>query len=108
MAKIEKPVKFWVNVVSHEHVKNGVIAGITQSCHGKSAPLKRMLCKDWIVHYSPKNEFLGKDPCRKFTSIGQVADGDVYQYDMGGGFVPWRRDINYLSSEPLPILDLLD
>lgn len=84
------------------------MAGITQSCHGKSAPLKRMHSGDWIVHYSPKEAFQGHTPCQKFTSIGQVADGDVYQFDMGGGFVPWRRNINYLESKPFPIIGLLD
>ena len=100
--------RYWVNVVSHEHVKRGIQAGITQSCHGKSAPLKRMHQGDWIVHYSPKDEFQGTEPCRKFTSIGQVADDEVYQFDMGGGFIPWRRNIKYLDGEPFPIINLLD
>lgn len=103
-----KKIRYWINVVSYEHVKNGVKMCITQSCHGKSGPLKRMNQGDWIVHYSPKEEFQGKEPCRKFTSIGQVADHEIYQFDMGGGFVPWRRNIRYLECEPLPIVNLLE
>jgi len=103
-----KTPRFWVNVVSFDHVKNGVKAGITQSCHGKSTPLKRMSEGDWIVHYSPKEAFQGSTPCQKFTSLGQVADDEVYQFDMGGGFVPWRRNINYLDCEPTPIAGLLE
>ena len=100
--------RYWINVVSYEHVRNGVKAGITQSCHGKSAPLRRMAQGDWIIHYSPKESFGGKEPCQKFTSIGQVVNEEVYEFDMGGGFIPWRRDIIYLDSEPFPIITLLD
>jgi hypothetical protein len=99
---------YWINVVSHDHVKKGIEAGITQSCHGKCAPLKRMQPGDWVVQYSPKEEFQSKKPCQKFTAIGQVVDKALYQYDMGGGFNPWRRDIDYLVSTPLPISSLLD
>lgn len=106
MSNLENKVRYWVNVVSFEHVRNGVKAGITQSCHGKSAPLKRMKEGDWIVHYSPKEQFMGKEPCQKFTSIGQVCDNDVYLFDMGGGFVPWRRNISYLDCQPAPIAPL--
>ncbi len=108
MSTTENKVRYWVNVVSYEHVRNGVKAGITQSCHGKSAPLKRMREGDWIVHYSPKEMFMGKEPCQKFTSIGQVSDDDVYLFDMGGGFVPWRRNISYLDCRSVPITPLLD
>jgi hypothetical protein len=108
MSKIMNNARYWINVVSYEHVLNGVQAGITQSCHGKSAPLKRMKAGDWIVHYSPKEKFLGKEPCRKFTSIGQVADEAVYQFEMTEGFIPWRRNVNYLECKLLPITPLLD
>ncbi len=108
MSQASDSTRFWVNVVSFEHVRNGVKAGITQSCHGKSSPLKRMAEGDWIVHYSPKETFQGNKPCQKFTSIGQVADSEVYQFDMGGGFIPWRRNINYLDCEPIPIAGLLE
>lgn len=100
--------KFWVNVVSLEHVQTGVEQAITQSCHGKSSSLKKMSKDDWIVHYSAKEAFQGTKACQKFTSIGQVADHDVYQYDMGGGFVPWRRKINYLDCKAVPIAGLLE
>lgn len=35
-------VKFWVGVVSENHVKRGVTGGFCQVCHGKGGPLKRM------------------------------------------------------------------
>lgn len=63
---------------------------------------------DWIAHYSPKEMFMGKEPCQKFTSIGQIADEEIYQFDMGGGFIPWRRRVRYVDSEPLAIAGLLE
>lgn len=107
-SKDRKKTRYWVNVVSNEHVQTGIRAGITQSCHGKLAPLKRMQEGDWIVHYSPKEMFQGKEPCQKFTSIGRVADSDVYEFDMGCGFVPWRRNIDYLQANPVSIAGLLN
>ena len=34
--------RFWVGVVSKEHVLRGVEGGFCQVCHGKKAPLNRM------------------------------------------------------------------
>lgn len=34
--------KFWVGVVSKEHVQRGVKGGFCQVCHGKKGPLNRM------------------------------------------------------------------
>jgi hypothetical protein len=100
--------RYWVNVVSHEHVKTGIELGIVQSCHGKASPLKRMHPGDWLVHYSPKEAFMGTESCQMFTSIGQIPDEEIYQFDMGGGFVPWRRRVRYVDSVPLAIVNLLE
>ena len=34
--------RFWIGVVSKEHVPRGVEGGFCQVCHGKKAPLNRM------------------------------------------------------------------
>ena len=34
--------RFWIGVVSKEHVLRGVEGGFCQVCHGKKAPLNRM------------------------------------------------------------------
>jgi len=106
--KNDQICRFWINVVSYEHVLKGVEWGIIQSCHGKSTPLKRMSQGDWVIHYSPKDALGGKIPCQKFTSIGQISDEEVYEYDMGGGFVPWRRNVKYLQSYPCSIVPMLE
>ena len=87
--------KYWCVVVSKDHLEIGKKLGIVQADHGKASPLKRMKPHDLIVFYSPKIRFEEKEPCKKFTAKARVKDGDVYQADMGGGFKPYRRDVDY-------------
>jgi hypothetical protein len=84
----------WLGVVSRTHVQRGVAEGFAQVCHGRAAPLSRMRPGDYLVYYSPSIE-MGGAPLRAFTAIGRVQDADVFQFDMGGGFVPYRRRVAY-------------
>ena len=79
-----------------------------QVCHGKAAPLKRIHPGDGVVYYSPTTVFLGKDKLRSFTAIGIVSDGVPYQAELGGGFCPFRRDVNWRAAKEVPIKPLLD
>lgn len=100
-------IRYWVIVASKDHVMRGVQAGIAQANHGKAAPLKRMRVGDGILYYSPKLEFEGHEKLQAFTALGYVTGESVYQFDMGGGFVPYRRDVKYLSCNDLPIQPLI-
>jgi len=101
----------WLGVVSQQHVQRGVAGGFAQLCHGKAQPLRRMKAGDWLVYYSPAIE-MGGAPLRAFTAIGQCEDDAVVSFDMGGGFVPFRRRVRYVPAreallEPLkPKLEL--
>ena len=99
--------RYWVIVASKNHVMRGVQAGIAQANHGKAAPLKRMQVDDGVLYYSPKVEFEGTEKLQAFTAIGRVISESVYQFDMGGGFIPYRRDVKYLSCNELPIQPLV-
>jgi hypothetical protein len=87
----------WLGVVSRAHVQRGVAGGFAQLCHGKAQPLRRMRPGDWLVYYSPTIE-MGGAALRAFTAIGQVEGAEVYACDMGGGFVPYRRDVRYAEA----------
>jgi hypothetical protein len=50
----------------------------------------------------------GKDRLQSFVSIGIVQAGAPYAFDMGGGFVPYRRDVAYVCTQEAPIAPLLD
>jgi predicted RNA-binding protein len=99
--------KYWIAVASREHVLIGKKEGIAQVCHGKQNPLQKMKPGDWIIYYSPVILFGQKEPCRKFTAVGQVKDKEPYQVTMEHNFAPWRRDINYLKTQEASIEPLI-
>jgi len=101
----------WIAVASAEHARRGCATpdtGYMQVCHGKSAPLKRMSAGDRVVYYSPALTMGGKDKLQRFVSIGLVRAGEPYAFDMGGGFMPFRRDVAYVAAQEASILPLLD
>jgi hypothetical protein len=91
--------RYWVGVASREHVLRGVGGGYAQLSHGKREPLERMGVGDRLVYYSPKESRKGGEPLQAFTAIGRVAGDGAYRFDMGGGFVPFRRDVAYLPTK---------
>jgi EVE domain len=100
-------MKHWIAVASAEHVRRGQAEGFMQVCHGKAAPLKRIQPGDWVAYYSPTETFKGKDKLQAFTAVGRVKDKAPYLFDMGNGFCPARRDMNWLPSRPTAIAPLL-
>jgi predicted RNA-binding protein len=101
-------MKYWINVVSRDHVQRGVKGGFTQANHGKPHMLRRMHQGDWIVFYSPKTAYEGGEPLQAFSAIGEIADEEVYQEEMTADFTPWRRKVNFLKCQELPIKAVLD
>lgn len=101
-------MKNWIGVASAGHVALGRAGGFMQLCHGKAAPLGRLRPGDLIAYYSPVQEFGGRDKCQAFTAFGRVAPGEPYLFDMGGGFIPNRRDVDWFEAYPAPIAPLLE
>jgi len=102
-------MRYWIAVASREHVMRGVAEGIAQVCHGKPGPLRQMAADDWIVYYSPTEKFGEPIPCRRFTAIGRIRAGEPYQVHMSEGFIPWRRDVEFLlAAKEAPIEPLID
>lgn len=97
----------WIAVASADHVRRGRADGFMQVCHGKAAPLRRIKPGDWIAYYSPTATLGGQDRIQALTAIGIVSDGAPYAYDMGGGFVPFRRDVAWMSATEAPIRPIL-
>jgi len=101
----------WIAVASAAHARLGCATperGFMQVCHGKCAPLKRVQPGDRVVYYAPTVTLGGKDRLQSFVSIGVVLPGVPYAFDMGGGFVPFRRDVAYVAALEVPIAPLLD
>jgi EVE domain len=102
--------KNWIAVACAQHARRGrdAAVGYMQVCHGKPAPLKRVQPGDLLTYYAPNIEMGNKKPFQQFVSIGVVQDGAPFAFDMGEGFVPWRRDVRYWAANETPILPLLD
>ena len=98
----------WLAVASAEHVRRGRSEGFMQVSHGKAAPLKRVKPGDRVVYYSPTVKLGGKDKLQAFTAIGIVKDREPYRFDMGKGFMPYRRDVDWAKADEAPIRPLLD
>ena len=97
----------WIAVACADHVALGVAGGFMQVCHGKAAPLRRMRAGQRIAYYSPTLAFQGRQPLQAFTALGVIRASDPYRFDMGGGFQPWRRNVDWLVSQPAEIRPLL-
>jgi hypothetical protein len=98
----------WIAIASAEHVRLGRKQGFMQVCHGKAGPLRRIAPGDGIAYYSPSETFGGNDRLQAFTAIGRARGGDPYLFDTGGGFRPYRRDVDWLAASEAPIRPLLE
>ena len=100
--------RYWIGVASKDHVIIGVEGGFCQLCHGKSNPLKRLTPGDWIVYYSPGTTMNGGEVVQAFTALGQILEGEPYLFDMGGSFVPYRRDVRFVLAQEAQIRPLIE
>ncbi len=99
---------YWIIVASKDHLQRGLTDGFIQANHGRAAPLKRMHTGDWVIFYSPKLEYEKPEKLQCFTAICKIADEKIYQHDMGGGFVPFRRNVTFLPTQDVSILPLIN
>lgn len=103
--------KNWIAVACAEHARHGCADpqnGFMQVCHGQSAPLKKVSAGDRVAYYAPMLAMGGKDKFQRFVSIGVVQAGQPYAFDVGGGFVPFRRNVAYAAAREVSILPWLD
>jgi hypothetical protein len=98
---------YWIGVASRDHVQRGVAGGFCQLSHGKASPLRRLKSGDRIIYYSPRERMGDGEPVQSFTAIGEVLEGEPEPFDMGGGFVPYRRKVRFLAAADAPIRPLL-
>ena len=99
--------KYFIGVVSREHVRRAVKLGIAQVGHGKKSGVARMKKGDWFLYYSPKLSLASKEPLQAFTALGQIADDDIYQVQESPAFKPLRRRVNYETVREIPIQSLI-
>lgn len=101
-------MKYWITVVSKDHISRGVAGGFIQANHGKQGPLTSMATGDWVIIYSPRQTMDGTEPLQAFTAIGKVAGDEIYQHKMSEDFIPYRRNVTYYQCEETPIVPLVN
>ena len=99
---------YWIGVASKDHVQAGRKGGFCQLGDGKMSAVRRLSPGDWIAYYSPRTLMKGGEAVQAFTAIGRVKPGEPYPFDMGNGFAPARRDVNFYSAHDAPIRPLID
>lgn len=104
---IQDIVKFWIGVVSLNHVERGVAGGFAQVCHGKSAPLRCMRQGDVLFYYSPKTAMNDGKLLQCFTAVGEVISEQPYQFRMSTNFIPYRVDVAWFDCIHAPIAPLI-
>ena len=100
--------KYWVGVVSKEHIWPGVKGGFLQLNHGKKAPLTRFRSGDGIVIYSPRISYPDGEILQKFTAAGFVKRDRIYQVELSDDFKPYRIDIDYIGCHEASIRPLIE
>jgi predicted RNA-binding protein len=101
-------MKYWIGVVSREHVLTGISEGIAQLGHGKRAPLARLKKGDWLIYYSPTESLGDKTPVQAFTALSEVADDDIYEFPGSGDFIQYRRRMIYKKVTNAPIRPMIE
>src|SRR5690348_2435349 len=89
---------YWIGVTSSDHVALAVAGGFVQLNHGKAGPLERMRVGDGFAYYSPRTAYPDGDGVQAFTALGRVTGAAIFQADLGGGFLPFRRSVAFLSA----------
>lgn len=97
----------WINTISRDHVQIGVAGGFTQANHGRATTLRQLSRGDLVAFYSPRTRYPDGDLLQRFTAIGRVIDDAPFQVEMTPTFQPWRRRMEFLDCEEVPIRDLL-
>ncbi len=97
-----------INTVSRDHVMQGVRGRFTQANHDKPHMLRKMARGDWIVFYSPRTALDDGEPLQAFTAIGQVTDDEPYLVEITPDVQHWRRKVDFLPGNQIPIRPLID
>jgi hypothetical protein len=100
-------IRHWIGVASRDHVRAGVAGGFCQLCHGRMSAIRRLSPGDWIAYYSPRTEMRGGEPVQAFTALGRIREGAPYTVEMAAGFVPARRDVDFLPGREAPVRPLI-
>jgi len=100
-------MRYWVNVISSNHVKKGIEGGFTQYGHGKRAALERLSPGDVIIFYSARETIARNSPAvQRFTAHAKVSETPVYRMELSSTFKPWRKDVEFTPESKFRSVDI--
>ena len=99
--------QYWIGVITRDHVQMGIKAGFAQLNHGKKEPLLKMHAGDGLIFYSPRESLPAGEPVQRFTGIGKVKTGEVYEVQDRADRMPYRIDIQFFEAREVPIRPLI-
>ena len=107
-------MKYWISVISKDHVLAGLEGGFTQANQENGGNLGLLRAGDVIFFYSPGTLFRAGEILQAFTGVARVVDDAAYQVELSAKVRPWRRKVTPLTCkesaiEPLvPQLDFIE
>lgn len=100
-------MRYWVNVISSNHVKKGIEGGFTQYGHGKRSALETLAPGDIIVFYSARETVARNSPAvQRFTAHATASENPVYQVEVSSTFKPWRKDVQFTPESKIRPVDI--
>jgi hypothetical protein len=100
-------MKYWINVISKDHVQTGMAGGFTQANHGARTNLQLLHEGDLIFFYSPGTLFRAGQILQAFTALARVAGGEPHGVKLSAHTTAWRLDVVPLVCEETPIAPLI-
>ena len=100
-------MRYFINTISRDRVNEGREGGFTQANHGRANALRSVAAGDYILFYSPREEFRSGNAVQSFTAIARVIDDEPYQITTEAGTEAWRRRVEFLPAADTPIRPLI-
>jgi len=100
--------RYWIGVVSRDHVAQAVAGGFVQLNHGKAGPLERLHEGDGFIFYSPRESHPDGAPVQAFTALARVSAGAMFRVEAADGFAPFRRTVQFLPVRDALVKPLID
>lgn len=100
-------MKYWIYVLTKDHVQACLDGGFVQASHGKPPDLHLLHRGDVVFFYSPGTRFRAGELLQAFTGAARVADDMPFQSAGSGRTGPWRRAVTALPHEEAAIAPLV-
>lgn len=100
-------VRYWIGVVSGDHVEFGVENGLCAFSKGAKSAVAKLSDGDRFAFYSPKTGFMEGEPIQAFTALGTVIDATPVENNWAGHQI-WTAKAAYAKATPAPVRPLLE